>query len=164
MIRAISPLLSVLLFVMLFAGCGSSSSVRIADDEAYRGQLAAAVEPVRFAGAPGIGTDQGRGIQSRLVRGLSGADIFASVIPLSVPGESNEAEIIIAPSVARAVTGPGRFERIDLRVVSRSKTTGSVGIDKTYSGRASGRRDALDDALSALARDLHKRYGNRAIF
>lgn len=163
MSRSRLPLAAVLLAAALSAGCGGGS-VRVPADETYRGQFAAAIDPVASAGAPGIGPDQSRRIQSRLVRELERSDIFASVIPLSQRGESNEAEIIITPSVVGAVSRPDRFERIELRVTSRSKTTGTLGVNQVYGGRASGRGDALDDAVAALARDLQKRYGNRAVY
>jgi hypothetical protein len=147
------------------AGCGSSGggpeSIAITNNEAYRGPLAAAVSPVQFAGASE--TDR-NWLQTEIVRGLNESGAFATVIPLSARGESNEAEVIIDPDVVGVERWSGGLDRVDLRVSTRLKTTGQVGVSQVYRGKRSGRQSAIRDAVATLGKDLKREYGERAVF
>jgi hypothetical protein len=138
LIRLLPPMA---LACALLAGCGSGS-VRVDSTEAYTGQLAAAVTPITGS----AGTEAAR-LQARLVRDLETSDIFASVILLSSVDERNEAELIIEP---RLVGSGG--SNMQLAVRARRKTTGEVGVNKTYRG-------SIDAIVADLSRDLRGRYG-----
>lgn len=147
------------------AGCGSSGgstgTIAIAGDETYRGQLAAAVSPVQFSGA----SDTDRNwLQREIVRGLDESGTFATVIPLSARGESNEAEVLIDPTVVRVERYSGGLNRVDLRVRTLRKTTGAVGLDQVYQGKRRGQTSAIIDATQALSKDLKRRYGERPVY
>ena len=148
--------------IAVLAGCGSPGGgpgvIAIADDEAYRGPLAAAVSPVQLASASA--TDR-NWLQREIVRVLGESDAFATVIPLSARGESNEAEILIDPSVVRVERYSGGLERIDLRLRAWRKSTGAVGLDQVYRGKRRGERSAIVDAASAAGKDLRREYGER---
>lgn len=148
--------------LLALAGC-SSASISF-DDEAYRGQFAAAVTPVGLSGAAGIGARERDRIQSQIVGGLDAAGIFASVTPLSSPGESNEAEVIIDPSVIDGSYGSRGLERITLRVRARRKSTGEVGLDDSYKGRESRKRGAMNEIIKDLARDLKRKFGQQPVY
>ncbi|MBK1631534.1 hypothetical protein CKO31_12425 [Thiohalocapsa halophila] len=151
--------------VAVLAGCGSSGGgpdvIAIADDEAYRGPLAAAVSPVQFAGASA--TDR-NWLQREIVRVLGDSDAFATVIPLSARGERNEAEVLIDPSVVRVERYSGGLDRIDLRLRARRKSTGAVGLDQVYRGKRRGQRSAIIDAADSAAKDLSREYGERPVY
>ena len=141
-LRRVWPVALVAIWgALLLAGCGSGS-VRVDSSEAYAGELAAAVTPIAGAG----GTESAR-LQTRLIRALEADDLFASVIPLSSPGESNEAEVIIEPRLL----GPAGRE-LRLSVQARRKTTGAVELSQTYRG-------SVDDVVAELSRDLRRRFG-----
>jgi hypothetical protein len=164
--RSLLGLLCAAAAVLALAGCGSSGgggtgTIAIAEDEAYRGQLAAAVSPVQFSGA----SDTDRSwLQREIVRGLDGSGTFATVIPLSARGESNEAEVVIDPSVVRVERYSGGLNRVDLRVRAWRKTTGAVGLDQVYQGKRRGQTSAIVDATEALSKDLKRRYGERPVY
>ena len=159
----ISPLAAAIAALLLLAGCGTSPELSV-DDEAYRGQLAAAVTPVRLAGAARVSGYERDRIQARIVTGLDSADIFASAIPLSAPGQANEAEVIIDPSVIDASPGGRGLERLTLQVVTRGKSTGRIGLNQRYTARGSGGRDALDKVIGDLTKDLRRTYGERPVY
>jgi hypothetical protein len=158
MLRAIGIASAVLL---LLTGC-SSRPVSI-DEEAYQGQLAAAVTPIAPGGA-GLSPAERARVQARLVAALDAQGVFATVIPLSTPGESNEAEVIIDPTVLDARRGAGGLERVTLQVRARRKSSGEVGVNGRYKGRSRAGRDAVADAAGALANDLSRRYGTRPVY
>jgi len=154
---------SIALFAMLIL-TGCSSAPLSFDGEAYSGQFAAAVAPVGRSGAPGIGARERDRIQSRIVSGLYAAGIFASVTALRSPGQNNEAEVIIDPSIIDGSYGSRGLERVKLRVRARRKSTGEVGLDDSYRGQASGNRGAMDKIVKNLARDLKRKFGNRPVY
>ncbi|WP_295540584.1 hypothetical protein [uncultured Thiohalocapsa sp.] len=147
--------------IMALTGCGGSGGglrdIAISAHETYRGPLAAAVSPVQFAGASA--TDR-NWLQREIVRVLGESDGFATVIALSARGESNEAEVLIDPSVVRAERYSGGINQIDLRLRAQRKSTGTVGLDQVYRGRRRGDRSAIIDAASAAAKDLSRQYGD----
>jgi hypothetical protein len=154
--------LSVALLAVLFVGC-SSTNVSVGEAEAYRGPLAAAVTPV-VGGRSTLSAGERLQMQAELVHGLETAAIFASVQQLSAPDQYNEAEVIIDPSILAADPGTRGPERVSLRVRARRKSTGEIGIDETYKGRASGRNDAVADIIKPLSRDLKRKYGKAAVY
>jgi hypothetical protein len=164
MIRKMMRVLCVTASVAVFSGCGSSGGgpgggsavISIAGDEAYRGPLAAGVAPVLFAGA----SDTDRNwLQSEIVRGLNESGAFATVIPLSARGESNEAEVIIDPAIVSVERWSGGLDRVDLRLRTQRKTTGQVGVDQVYRGKRSGQQSAIRDAVASAGKDLRRKYG-----
>jgi hypothetical protein len=159
MLRAHSVVLSA---ILVLTGC--SSAPLSVDDEAYRGQFAAAVTPTGLSGATGIGARERDRIQSQIVGGLDTAGIFASVTALRSPGESNEAEVIIDPSIIDASYGSSGLEQLKLRVSARRKSTGEVGLDESYKGRASRNRGAMEEIIKDLARDLERRFGQQPVY
>lgn len=159
MLRTHSVVLSAL---VVLTGC--SSAPLSVDDEAYRGQFAAAVTPVRLSGAASIGARERERIQSQIVGGLDAAGIFASVTALRAPGESNEAEVIIDPSILDASFGSGGLEQVKLRIRARRKSSGEVGHDDSYKGRASRNRGAMDEIVKDLARDLERKFGQKPVY
>jgi len=162
MLRALTLAYCVL---QILAGCSSTSNSNVTvDEEAYRGQLAAAVTPVGLSGATTIPAAERGRIQSQMIGGLEAADIFASVVPLSSPGQSNEAELIIDTNVVDGSYGAAGLEKVTLRVRARRKSTGEIGIDDNYKGRASRKRGAVEDALKDLTRDLERKYGETPVY
>lgn len=165
MLRALLYAFLAAAAVAALSGCGSSGGgpavVAIADDEAYRGPLAAAVSPVQFAGASA--TDR-NWLQREVVRVIGESDAFATVIPLSARGESNEAEVIIDPSVVSVERYSGGLNRVDLRLRAQRKSTGAVALDQVYRGRRRGQTSAIVDATSAAAKDLRRKYGERPVY
>lgn len=147
------------------AGCGSSgggpAAVAISGNEAYRGQLAAAVAPVRFAG--GSPADR-RWLQHEIARGIDEGGAFATVIRLSARGEANEAEVIIDPSIVSVQRYSGGLDRVDLRVRASRKSNGAVGLDQLYKGKRRGRTSAINDAVASLSQDLQRKYGERPVY
>jgi hypothetical protein len=157
MVRAsISLVLATILSVLLSA-CASSGG-GIPASETYQGQLAAALAPPAGAGW------RGSAMQQQLQRGIEASGTFASVITLDSPRESNEAEVIIQPSVLEAQPGGSGLDRVQLAVRTTRKSTGAVGIDKVYSGRSSGRGDAVDDIIKPLNRDLKRKYREPPVY
>ena len=90
--------------------------------------------------------------------------MFASVIPLSSPNQSNEAELIIDTSVVDGSYGGAGLERVTLRVRARRKSTGEVGIDDIYKGRASRKSSAAQGAIDDLIRDLRRKYKEKPVY
>jgi hypothetical protein len=156
-------LVSVLSTVLV--ACGSSGGgperIAISDDESYRGQFAAAVSPVEFAGASE--TDR-RWLQSEIVRGIGESGSFATVLPLSARGESNEAEVLIDPTIVGVERYSGGLNRVDLRLRAYRKSTGAAGLDKVYRGKRSGSRSAISDAVAAASQDLRRSYGSQPVY
>jgi len=138
-------------------GCASDGAA-VPDEETYRGQLAAALAPP--AGA-GWRTDE---LQRRLLAGIAAEDTFATVIPLSSPRQSNEAEVIILPTVLAAQPGRQGLSQLRLAVRATRKGTGAVGLRNTYEGRSRGREDAVDDVLDALNKDLRRVYREPPVY
>ncbi len=151
----------------ILAGCGSSGGgpdaalVAISNDESYRGQLAAAVSPVQFAGASARDRTW---LQHEIARGIDESDAFATVIRLSARGQANEAEVIIDPAVVSVQRHGGGLDRVDLRVRASRKSTGAVGLDRVYRGKRSGRTSAISDATTALGEDLKRQYGQQPVY
>lgn len=164
MLRALTLALAA---PLVLAGCSSGptypSNVSV-DEEAYRGQLAAAVTPVGLSGGLALPASERGRIQSRMISNLDAAGIFASVIPLSTPGQSNEAELIIDTSVVDGRYGDAGLERVTLRVRAQRKSTGEIGIDDDYKGRASRKTGAVADAVDGLIRDLKRRYDDKPVY
>jgi hypothetical protein len=158
-------LLLISVFSTFLVACGSSGGgpgyVAISGDETYRGQLAAAVSPVDFAGASE--TDR-RWLQREVVRVIAESGTFATVLPLSARGESNEAEVLIDPAVVGVERYSGGLDRIDLRLRASRKTTGAQGMNKVYRGKRSGSRSAIVDAASSAIRDLRRNYGQKPVY
>ncbi|MGB5833520.1 MAG: hypothetical protein WBG92_16205 [Thiohalocapsa sp.] len=160
MLRAFSvPYIALL----MFAGCGSTTPLSV-DDEAYRGQLAAAVNPVVSSGTNTLGVGERGRIQSQIVGRLDASGIFASVVPLASRGESNEAETVIEPSVSDGSYGRTGLERVTLRVQARSKSSGEIRFDDRYKGRASRNASAIEDALKDLTKDLKREFDENPVF
>jgi hypothetical protein len=151
--------------LLLLAGCSSTPNGNVlVDEEAYRGQLAAAVTPVGLGAGPAIPAAERARIQSQLISSLDAAGMFASVIPLSSPNQSNEAELIIDASVVDGSYGGAGLERVTLRVRARRKSTGEVGIDDKYKGRASRKSSAAQGAIDDLIRDLRRKYKEKPVY
>lgn len=164
MLRALTLAFAVLL---ILAGCSSaptSNSNVSVDEEAYRGQLAAAVTPVGLSGGATMPAAERARIQSQIIAGLDAAGIFASVIPLSSPSQSNEAELIIDTSIVDGSYGGAGLERVTLRVRARRKSTGEIGIDDNYKGRVSRKTTAVADALDGVIRDLKRKYNKKPVY
>jgi len=150
-------------------GCGSSGGgpeaspgvVAISNDEAYRGQLAAAVLPVQFPG--GSAADR-NWLQHEIARGIDESEAFATVIRLSARGEANEAEVIIDPTVVSTQRYSGGLDRVDLRLRASNKSTGRVGLDKVYRGKRAGKTSAISDATAAASKDLKRAYGQPPVY
>jgi hypothetical protein len=149
-------MLSALAWSLAGVGCATGGG-GIPGDEAYRGHLVAGL--VRPAGSASP-----QAIQQRLRRGIEAADIFASIALLDSRHQNNEAEVIILPTVLGSEPASGRFDRLTLAVRSYRKSTGAVGLEKTYKGRRSGRGDAFDDVLRGVVRDLKRRYRKPPVF
>lgn len=150
-------LLSLLLAFGLIAVLSAcASGPRVTGQEAYTGQ--AAVGIVRPPGA------QGAMIQRRLVSGLDASGAFAGLYPLSSPHQSTEVEIVIEPVVVEAQSGSRGFERLLLQVHAYRKHDRGDAFNTRYRGRASGNRDALDEILRPLERDLNRRFGARPVY
>lgn len=147
----------------LVAGCSSTPQF-VDSDEGYRGQLAAAVTPVALSGAASVSISERERIQSRLVRELDAADIFATVIPLSAPQQANEAEVIIDPTVLDASHGSVGVDRLTMRVRAKRKSTGEIGLDDNFKGRASRRGDAVADLMPALTKALKRKYREPPVY
>jgi hypothetical protein len=145
------------------AGCASSSGL-VGSTEAYRGQLAAAVTPVRMSGAAGVSFSERERIQARLVRELDAAGIFATVVPLSSPQQANEVEVIVDPTILDASQGSGGLERLTLGVRAKRKGTGEIGLDDRFKGRASRKGDALADLMPSLTKRLKRQYGQPPVY
>ena len=165
MFRVVFRVCCATALLLTLAACGSSGggpeAIAIAGDETYRGQLAAAVSPVQFAGASE--TDR-NWLQREIVRGIAESDAFATVIPLSARGESNEAEVLVDPSVVSVERWSGGLDRVDIRVRAWRKSTGAVGLDQVYRGKRSGSRSAISDAVAALSKDLARKYGEPPVY
>jgi hypothetical protein len=138
------------------AGVSDVKTVAIANDEAYRGPLAAAVAPVQF---PGASEGDRNWLQAEIARGLEESGAFATVFQLSARGQNNEADIVIDPTIVGVERYSGGLNRVDLRVRSQTKTTGQIGVDQVYRGKRSGSQSAIRDAVAALGQDLRRRYG-----
>lgn len=164
MLRALTLAFAVLLILV---GCSSApnsrSNVSI-DEEEYRGQLAAAVTPVGLSGGATIPAAERARMQSQIIADLTAARLFASVIPLSSPGQSNEAELIIDTSIVDGRYGGAGLERVTLRVRARRKSTGEIGINDNFKGRASRKHDAVQDAVGGLIRDLKRKYNQKPVY
>jgi hypothetical protein len=160
MVRAsTTPVLAFLavLISVLLAACASTGT-GIPGDETYKGQLAAALAPP--AGAAWLAAD----VQRKLLAGIEASGTFASVIALDSPRESNEAEIIILPTVLEARPGVRGPERLKLAVRTTRKSTGETGLNQVYEGRASGRGGAVADIIKPLNKDLKRRYGEPPVY
>lgn len=151
--RFISYLLA-LGFAALLAGCASGPQV--SGQERYKGQVAAGV--VRPLGV------EGGLIQRRLVAGLEPIGIFAGVYPLTSSHQSTEVEVLIEPIVVESRSNSRGFERLQLQVRASEKNTRGSGFDKDYRGKATGNRDALDDIIKSLGRDLKRRFGAKPVY
>ncbi len=138
----------------MLAACASGS--QLGGKEPYKGQVAAGV--VRPSGADGAL------VQRRLVAGLEPIGAFAGVYPLTSSYQSTEAEVLIEPSLVESRPGSRGFERLQLQVRAYEKNNRGNGFDKGYRGKASGNRDALDDILKPLGRDLKRRFGAKPIY
>ncbi|MGD2021220.1 MAG: hypothetical protein PVJ47_09200 [Thiohalocapsa sp.] len=165
MLRSLLIALCSIVLAVALTACGSSGggpgSIAIANDETYRGPLAAAVSPVQFSGASA--TDR-NWLQREIVRTVGESGAFATVFPLSARGESNEAEVVIDPAVVSVERYSGGLNRVDLRVRAWRKTTGAVGVDQVYRGKRRGQQSAIVDAASAAAKDLRRKYGERPVY
>lgn len=151
--RFLSPLI-VLGLTALLGACGSGP--RVTGQEAYDGQAAAGI--VRPPGA------QGAVVQRRLVSGLAPTAAFAGLYPLDSPHQSTEVEVLIEPVVVEAQPGRGGFERLLLQVRAYRKGAPGDGFNKSYRGKASGNRDALDDIVKPLGNDLKRRFGAKPVY
>jgi hypothetical protein len=151
--RVLSLLLGIAI-AMLLHGCSTGPTV--GGQEPYRGQFA--------AGVVNPGGRYGSTIQRRLINALDASGRFAGVYPLRSSTQSSEVEIIIQPATLSARPGSGGFERIELRVTAFRKTSRKDRFNKTYRGKATGGRDALDDIAKPLVRELTKRFGERPVY
>ena len=151
--RVFSILLGIAV-AMLLHGCSTGPTV--GGQEPYRGQFA--------AGVVDPGGRYGSTIQRRLISELEASGRFAGVYPLRSPTQSSEVEVIIQPAVISARPGSRGLERLDLRVAAFRKTSRKDRFNKEYRGKASGGRDALDDIVEPLARDLAKRFGAKPVY
>lgn len=147
-------LLLALSFAALLGACASGP--RVTGQEAYDGQAAAGV--VRPPGA------QGALIQRRMLAGLDVDGAFAGLYPLDSAHQSTEVEILIEPVVVDAQPAGRGFERLLLQVRAYRKNGRADAFNKSYRGRASGNRDALDDILKPLGRDLKRRFGGKPVY
>jgi hypothetical protein len=150
----LTALLLALGFSVLIGACASGP--RVSGQESYDGQAAAGV--VRPPGT------QGAVIQRRLVSGLESSRAFAGLYPLSSPHQNTEAEVLIEPRVMNSQVGRRGFERLELQVRAYRKNDPSDGFRKDYRGKTSGNRDALDDILMPLGRDLRRRFGAKPVY
>lgn len=160
-------LLVLPLLAVIGAGCSSTPSV--GRNEGYDGPVALAIEPVAEGRAVASPSVSRWWIQKLMAEDLDRSGIFAGVIPLAVPGEANEAGILLEASLTELVwEGAGEQSgTLSLRVRTRDKQSGEVGIDGAYSGRCSGCRvpagqptvaGPLADLMSELRQDLDRRY------
>jgi len=141
-------------FIAMLAACASGPP--LGGQEPYRGQVAAGVvQP------PG---PEGDLIQRRLLAGLKPSDAFAGVYPLMSSTQSTEAEVLIEPVVLESRLGSRGFERLRLQVRAYQKNNRGNRFDKGYTGKAAGNRDALDDILKPLERDLKRRFGAKPVY
>jgi hypothetical protein len=99
-----------------------------------------------------------------MISGLGSSGAFAGLYPLSSPGQNTEVEILIEPLVVDSQSGRRGFERLQLQVRAYRKNNPSDGFTKRYRGKASGNRDALDDILKPLGRDLKRRFGAKPVY
>lgn len=139
---------------MLFVACAGGPQV--STDERYTGQVAAGV--VRPAGTTGIT------VQRRLISALEASGDFAGVYPLFAPAQSSEVGLVITPTILSERRGPTGLEQLRMQVRAERQSLARDALDKTYSGRSSGRNDALDDLIQPLARDLSQRYGRKPVY
>ncbi len=153
MTRFLSLLFALGLTLMLGA---CASGPRLTGQEAYAGQAAAGI--VRPPGT------QGAVIQRRLVAGLELSQAFAGLYPLDSPHQSTEVEVLIEPVVVEAQPGRGGFERLLLQIRAYRKNAPGDGFNNSYRGKASGHRDALDDILKPLGKDLKRRFGAKPVY
>ncbi|WP_201222021.1 hypothetical protein [Halochromatium roseum] len=149
--------LRLLLALALTAMLGAcASGPRVAGQEVYDGQAAAGI--VRPPGA------RGAVVQRRLIAGLDPMAAFAGLYPLDSPHQSTEVEVLIEPVVVEAVPSRGGFEHLLLQVRAYRKNHIGDGFSKRYRGKASGNRDALDDIVKPLGRDLKRRFGAKPVY
>lgn len=103
-------------------------------------------------------------LQRRLILGLDSSDAFAGLYPLTSPHENTEVEVLIEPAVIEAESGSCGFDHLLLQVRVYRKHDHSDGFDKRYRGKASGNRDALDELLKPLGRDLKRGFGAKSVY
>jgi hypothetical protein len=161
----VKSLLSFLL-VLFVAGCSSSGGPIGSgpSGEVYSGQLVAAVLPVT-----GVGVYQGEGLrlQRQMGQAIADSGTFADVLAPASASDGHEGEVIIRASVQELPrTEDGR---ISLNVHAMRKTTGEVGLDRTYKGKcgrcgADAAGAALADAMKQVNRDLRKRYREPPVY
>ncbi|WP_462320996.1 hypothetical protein [Halochromatium sp.] len=147
-------LLLVLGVMALLGACATGPGV--SGRESYEGPAAAGV--VRPPGAAGAT------IQRRLVSGLESSGAFAGLYPLDSSQQNTEVEVLIEPLVMESQLGRRGFERLQLQVRALRKNDPRDGFNKQYRGQASGSRDALDDILKPLGRDLRRRFGAKPVY
>jgi hypothetical protein len=138
--RMYRPLLVLPLLAFIGAGCSSTST--IGRHESYDGPAALAIDPVAEGRAVASPSVSRWWIQKLMAEDLGRSGIFAGVIPLTAPGEANEAGVILEASVNDLVWEDAgqRSGTLSLRVRTRDKLSREVGIDRVYSGRCDGCR------------------------
>jgi hypothetical protein len=150
------------LLALVLAGCGSSGG-SVPSEETYAGHLVAAVLPVT---GPGIYIGEGLRLQRQIGQAVAADDTFADVLTPSSAGEGHEGEVVIRATV-QEVSRDDKG-RIKVAVRAMRKTTGEVGLERTYTGSCNRcgsdpAGGALADALKPISRDLRKRYREPAV-
>lgn len=162
----VKPLVSALL-ILAAAGCGSSGgqgSASVPTGEVYGGHLIAAVLPITGAG---VYRGEGLRLQQRMAQAIAESGTFADVLLPGSMSEGHEGEVVIRATVEERSGGDGG--KIALRVVATRKTTGAVGLDRTYKGKCrrcgtNATGAALADAMGPINRDLKRRFHEPAVY
>jgi len=143
----------ILISALVLSACGSAA-VRVDQSEEYRGRQAAALTPVadRRVGVSLPSGSNRAEVQREIQATLERSGTFEGVTALERPGDENEAEVIIEPTLV------GRPEEPALQVRVLEKTTGRRVLEQTY---PSAGGDSMTNAVQQLAQDLEQRYGSR---
>lgn len=159
---AMHNILLILIVVALLSACASNGDrvenprTPVEGSEDYKGPRTAAVTPVsdRRSGQQTSDEQLSAEIQRSIQSQLDHSGIFAGVVALDRADESNEAEVIIEPTL---VGSPGYgADDVELRVRVTEKTRRKVVLDTHYQG--DDPRSDLRVAIQELENDLGDRY------
>lgn len=165
------PLFACMVFFVVVALAGCSSSPSVDSSETYSGPPAVAIAPVGDARAIRSPQVSLWWIQKLMAQDLERSGVFAGVIRLENTWVEHEADLVIEPSLTdlRWRDAGQSGGDLSLRVRTVDKRSGKIGIDQVYSGDCShcvippGQPPVagpLADLMPKLTKSLRKKYGD----